>query len=54
MGEGRRLDSGQLVKPTVKAGDEVLFTSFAGTEVRVADEELLIMAQDDILAVVRK
>ena len=54
VGEGRRLESGQLVKPSVKAGDEVLFTSFAGTEVRVADEELLIMAQDDILAIVRK
>jgi chaperonin GroES len=54
VGEGKRLDSGELVKPSVKVGDEVIFSSFAGTEVTVEDEELLIMGQDDILAVVRK
>jgi chaperonin GroES len=54
VGEGKRLDSGQLVKPSVKVGDEVLFSSFAGTEVTVDGEELLIMTQEDILAVVRK
>jgi chaperonin GroES len=54
VGEGKRLDSGQLVKPSVKVGDEVLFSSFAGTEVTVGGEELLIMTQEDILAVVRK
>jgi chaperonin GroES len=54
VGEGRRTDSGELVKPSVKAGDEVIFTSFGGTEVTVDGEELLIMSQDDILAVIRK
>jgi chaperonin GroES len=54
VGEGKRLDSGELVKPAVKVGDEVLFSSFAGTDVRVGDEELMIMSQDDILAIVRK
>jgi chaperonin GroES len=54
VGEGKRLDSGELVKPSVKIGDEVIFSSFAGTEVTVEGEELLIMGQDDILAVVRK
>ena len=54
VGEGKRLDSGELVKPAVKVGDEVLFSSFAGTEVTVDGEELLIMTQDDILAVVKK
>ena len=54
VGAGKRLDSGELVKPSVKVGDEVLFASFAGTEVTVEGEELLIMTQEDILAVVRK
>jgi chaperonin GroES len=54
VGAGKRLDSGELVKPAVKVGDEVLFSSFAGTEVTVDGEELLIMTQDDILAVVKK
>ena len=54
VGTGKRLDSGELVKPAVKVGDEVLFSSFAGTEVTVDGEELLIMTQDDILAVVKK
>jgi chaperonin GroES len=54
VGEGRRLDNGQLVAPTVKVGDEVLFSSFAGTDVLAGDEELMIMGQDDILAIVRK
>jgi chaperonin GroES len=54
VGEGKRLDSGELVKPAVKVGDEVIFASFAGSEITVDGEELLIMSQDDILAVVRK
>jgi chaperonin GroES len=54
VGEGKRLDSGELVKPSVKVGDEVIFSSFAGSEITVAGEELLIMSQDDVLAIVRK
>ena len=54
VGEGKRLDSGELVKPAVKPGDEVIFSSFAGTELTVGGEEVLIMSQDDILAVVKK
>ena len=54
VGEGRRTDKGELVKPSVKVGDEVLFTSFAGTEVTVDGDELLIMGQDDILAILHK
>ena len=54
VGEGRRLDSGELVKPSVKPGDDVIFSSFAGSEITVDGEELLIMGQEDILAVIRK
>jgi len=54
VGEGRRTDKGELVKPSVKVGDEVLFASFAGSEITVDGDELLIMGQDDILAILHK
>ena len=53
VGDGRTLDSGEVVKPAVKVGDAVIFTSYAGTEITVDGEELLIMGQDDILAVLK-
>ncbi len=45
-------ETGDYVPFTVKDGDAVLFTSYAGTEVKIDGEELLIMTEDDILAVV--
>jgi len=53
VGEGRRLDTGQLAKPSVKKGDEVVFTAYGGTEVKVGTEEYLIMSESDILAIVQ-
>ena len=52
VGEGRLLDSGKRAKPAVKKGDEVIFTSYAGTEIKVGIEELLIMSESDVLAIV--
>jgi chaperonin GroES len=52
VGDGKRLDNGQRAKLYVKEGDRVLFSSYAGNEVTVDGEELLIMTEDDILAVV--
>lgn len=52
IGDGRLLDSGDRQALQVKEGDEVLFTSYAGTEIKVAGDELLIMDESDILAVV--
>jgi len=54
VGPGKTLDSGEVAKPTVKKGDEVIFSSFAGTEITVDGEEMLIMSTDDILAVLKK
>jgi len=54
VGPGKQLDSGEVAKPAVKTGDEVIFSSFAGTEITVDGKELLIMIQDDILAVLTK
>src|ERR1700712_691824 len=52
VGDGKRLESGERAKFSVKKGHEVLFTSYAGTEIKVDGEELMIMAEDDILAIV--
>jgi chaperonin GroES len=52
VGDGKQLESGQKAQFQVKAGDTVLFGSFAGTEVTVDGEEYLLMAEEDILAVI--
>ena len=54
VGPGKTLDSGEVAKPTVKKGDQVIFSSFAGTEIEVDGKEMLIMSTDDILAVLKK
>ena len=51
-GLGRRDDDGDRIAMDVKVGDEVLFAKYAGTEFKLADEELLILAEKDIFAVV--
>lgn len=52
VGQGKVLDSGKRSTFQVKPGNRVLFTSYAGTEVTVDGEELLVMTEDDILAIV--
>lgn len=52
VGTGKRLDDGTVAPLTVKVGDEVLFTSYAGTEIKLDGEEVMIMSEDDVLAVV--
>jgi chaperonin GroES len=52
IGEGKLLDSGKRAPFQVKEGDRVLFSSYAGNEVNIDGEELLVMSEDDILAVV--
>lgn len=52
VGDGKLLDSGKRNALQVKKGDQVLFSSYAGTEIKVEGEELLIMDESDILAIV--
>ena len=52
VGDGKLLDDGTRSKPQVKAGDRVLFSSYAGDEFKIGDQELLLMREDDILAVI--
>lgn len=51
VGDGKLLRNGTRVPHQVKDGDRVVFASYAGTEIKVADEPLLIMSEDDILVV---
>ena len=52
VGDGKLLDSGERAKFQVKKGDEIIFASYAGTEIKVDGEELLILSEDEVLAVV--
>jgi chaperonin GroES len=52
VGTGRRLKDGSLQPLEVRKGDEVLFTSYAGDEVKTDAKELLLMREEDILAVI--
>ncbi len=52
VGTGRVLDNGQKQAMEVKEGDSVLFAKYAGTEVKIDGEELLILSEKDILAIV--
>ena len=52
LGDGKLLDSGERAKFQVKKGDRVVFTSYAGTEIDIDGEEYLLMAEDDILAII--
>jgi chaperonin GroES len=54
VGEGKLLDDGKRKKMQVKKGDIVLFTSYAGTEVKIDGKEYLIMDESDIMAVIEK
>ncbi len=51
VGPGARNEKGELVAPTVKAGERVLFGKWSGTEVKIDGEELLIMKESDILGI---
>lgn len=54
VGPGRRLDSGERAKLAVEVGDTVLYAKYAGSEIKVNDEERLVLREHDILCVVRE
>ena len=51
VGNGRVMESGEIRALDVKAGDQVLFGKYSGTEIKVDGEELLVMKEDDIVAI---
>ena len=52
LGDGKRLETGERAAWNVKKGDEVIFASYAGTEIKVDGDELLILSEDEVLAVI--
>jgi len=53
-GNGKRMENGEVIPLDVKVGDTVLFGKYSGTEVKVEGEELLVMREDDIMAIIEK
>jgi chaperonin GroES len=53
VGNGKVLDDGTRVALEVKAGDRVLFGKYSGTEVKIDEQDYLIMREDDILAILK-
>lgn len=51
IGTGKLLDSGEVRTLSVKIGDKVLFAKYSGTEVKLDGQELLVMREDDIMAI---
>lgn len=54
VGKGRMTEEGKVVALDVKAGDRVLFSKYAGTEVKIENTEYLIMREEDILGIIEK
>ena len=52
VGSGKLLENGERAKFQVKEKDRVIFSSYAGTEIRLEGQEYLILTEDDVLAVV--
>lgn len=54
VGKGRKTEDGKVIKLDVKPGDRVLFSKYAGTDVKIDGVEHLIMREDDILGIIEK
>lgn len=51
VGPGKRLDNGERSKPEVNVGDRVVFGQYAGTEVKVGNNTLVVLREDDVMGV---
>jgi chaperonin GroES len=54
VGKGKSLESGQLRPLDVKVGDKILFGKYSGTEVKMNGEELVVMREEDVMAIIDK
>ncbi len=51
VGQGKRLESGKVVAPDVKAGDRILFGKYSGNEIKIDGQEYIIMREDEVLGI---
>ena len=51
VGPGRMTEDGKRIAPDVKVGDKVLYAKYGGTEIKVDDEDMMILRESDILAI---
>ena len=54
VGKGKILENGEVRALDLKVGDKILFGKYAGTEIKVEGEELLVMREDDVMGVIEK
>ncbi|HTW74159.1 MAG TPA: co-chaperone GroES [Steroidobacteraceae bacterium] len=54
VGKGKILEDGQIRPVDVKVGDKILFGKYSGTEVKVEGEDLVVMREEDIMAIIEK
>ena len=54
VGKGKSNDEGKVFALDVKAGDSVLFGKYSGTEIKIDNEELLIMREEEVLGIIKK
>ena len=54
VGPGKKNDEGKLFPVDVKVGDKILFGKYGGTEVKVDGEDLLVMREEDVMAIIEK
>ncbi|MBF0441411.1 MAG: co-chaperone GroES [Oligoflexales bacterium] len=52
VGSGKLLDNGQRREMSVKSGDRIIYSKYSGSEIKIKDEEHIILREDDILAVI--
>lgn len=52
VGTGKQTESGKSIPPSVKEGDRILFSSYAGTDVEIEGDEYLILREEDILGII--
>jgi chaperonin GroES len=53
VGTGRQTEEGKVIPMTVKKGDKILYGKYSGTEISIDDEEMLIMRESDVLAIIK-
>ncbi len=54
VGPGRKTDDGKIIPMDINVGDIVIFSKYAGTEIEIGDQKLLIMREDEVLGIVEE